>query len=127
MYFTRSVAKRAKTNNDCVDVTTYWCPSTSELYGLWLSTMKDRFPQFNINVYKYIDELKVDFYSDLSKMEEGYDIDYVLLQRRYPELMTDSALKRWIGRRVVVCNRKKLTWVFTNILNNPISVIEKLN
>ena len=121
------MVKRVKVNNDCVDDSTIWVSSNSQsLYHMWLLHMKRRYPEFDIEVYKYIDKRVSEFGNDVRDMMSGFHINKRKLLDVYPELTeNDPQLERWLDRKVVVCNRRKLTWIYRKLINDP-SIIKEL-
>jgi len=130
MYFTREVAKRIKLNNDCVDDSNVWVSSNSEaryqgsLYQRWLIHMERRYPQFSIRVYRYFDRRFVDINNKLIEMAGDFDIDKERLESLYPEVwMVHPSFGVWVDKKIVVIDKRKLSWIYNSTRRNPIGVI----
>ena len=118
MYFTRGVCKRVKINNDCIDACYWSFDFTTEE---WCAETKRCYPEFDVGVYQYYNQVIHAFNTELIQMTRYFNTeDAESVAKKYPELFTmDPYFRLWLDRKVMFINRRKLSWIYNRIRVDP--------
>lgn len=127
MYYTRGTAKRIKINSDIEDSEPMWVSvHGGVMYWHWLTAMKLRHPAFDSYVYHQHQKAIKRWYDDVATMVDNHTFDGDYLRKVHY-----SVYQPWIEREHKVFERhaeiRKMNWVFDNVLEDPMTVIDKLD
>ncbi len=125
MYFTRNVYKKIKLNHDIEDMESSWVsPYSGNLYHRWLYLMRTRYSSFDIRSHHIWQQLVHKWHVDAMHMYDTHTFDSKTLQDLHPEVYKfDTWLQGAHARIEKKSDLKKLTWVYSNIKENPHAII----
>lgn len=124
MYYTRSVAKRIKLNNDCVDSASFFVSSSCDtLYRAWLVYMEQHYAYFDAKVHRHVDVKIREFTKEMSVMAKEYEIRKDVLEAKYPELFqTDRFAAAIVDREIQKNGMRKFNWIYDALIGDPMLI-----